>query len=343
MVRSSDREKRVVLQYDARKGEYRIPRHRILSYGAVYAIKPEKPEDLLEYTENGTLLSVYRLSAKDENITVYNGSGSFRTIYNASILSDGRILSIDKGISSGKNEVETYTYDTSGSIAKKTYPDGRVDELQKSLTSTWSLKEQPKFENPGPKRITVLERNKKGLWTRITVEYMRDSEHNADPEKKEIIRYFDVEENVPESITQKEKKQEVPDIKEEETTTIVKEEVKEETAEEVVEEKAIPFALVEVKPKFQGGDANTFSKWVSQNLEYPAAAKANGLSGRVMVEFTVNTDGSVSDVKVLRGVDPELDAEAIRVIQSSPKWTPGEQRDSPVKVSYQFPVIFQTR
>ncbi len=117
----------------------------------------------------------------------------------------------------------------------------------------------------------------------------------------------------------------------------------EEVKEEVVEEEAIPFALVEEKPKFQGGDANTFSKWVSQHLDYPEIAKENGVSGRVMVQFTVNPNGTVSDVKVLRGVDPSLDKEAVRVIQSSPKWTPGKQRDRAVKVTYQFPVIFQLR
>ena len=117
----------------------------------------------------------------------------------------------------------------------------------------------------------------------------------------------------------------------------------EEVQEEVVEEEAIPFALVEEKPKFQGGDANNFSKWVASHLEYPEIAKENGVSGRVMVQFTVNPNGTVSDVKVLRGVDPSLDKEAVRVIQSSPKWTPGKQRDRAVKVTYQFPVIFQLR
>ena len=117
----------------------------------------------------------------------------------------------------------------------------------------------------------------------------------------------------------------------------------EEVQEEVVEEEAIPFALVEEKAKFQGGDANNFSKWVASHLEYPEIAKENGVSGRVMVQFTVNPNGTVSDVKVLRGVDPSLDKEAVRVIQSSPKWTPGKQRDRAVKVTYQFPVIFQLR
>lgn len=113
--------------------------------------------------------------------------------------------------------------------------------------------------------------------------------------------------------------------------------------EEEVEEEAIPFALVEEKPKFQGGDANTFSKWVNSKLVYPEIAKENGVQGRVTLQFTVNTDGSVSDVKVLRGVDSSLDKEAVRIVSSSPKWTPGRQRDRAVKVTYTFPVIFQLR
>lgn len=117
----------------------------------------------------------------------------------------------------------------------------------------------------------------------------------------------------------------------------------EEVKEEVIEEETIPFQLVEEKPKFQGGDANDFSKWVNQRLVYPEVAKENGVQGRVMLQFTVKTDGSVSDVKVLRGVDPALDKEAVRVVSMSPKWTPGKQRDRKVKVTYTFPVIFQLR
>lgn len=113
--------------------------------------------------------------------------------------------------------------------------------------------------------------------------------------------------------------------------------------EEVVEEEAIPFQLVEEKPSFMGGDANAFSKWVNERLVYPEIAKENGVQGRVMLQFTVNPDGSVSNVKVLRGVDPTLDKEAVRVVSSSPKWKAGKQRDRAVKVTYTFPVIFQLR
>ena len=116
-----------------------------------------------------------------------------------------------------------------------------------------------------------------------------------------------------------------------------------EVEEEAVEEEAIPFQLVDQKPSFMGGDANEFSKWVNSRLEYPEIAKENGVQGRVTLQFTVNPDGSVSNIKVLRGVDPSLDKEAVRVVSLSPKWEPGRQRDRAVKVTYTFPVIFQLR
>ena len=90
-------------------------------------------------------------------------------------------------------------------------------------------------------------------------------------------------------------------------------------------------------------DANTFSKWVNTRLEYPEIAKENGVQGRVTLQFTVEKDGSVTKVKVLRGVDPSLDKEAVRVVSMSPKWKPGKQRDRAVPVTYTFPVIFQLR
>ena len=117
----------------------------------------------------------------------------------------------------------------------------------------------------------------------------------------------------------------------------------EEVQEEVIEEEAIPFQLVETRPSYNGGDANEFSKWVNSRLEYPEIAKENGVQGRVTLQFTVEKDGSVTNVKVVRGVDPSLDKEAVKVVSSSPKWTPGKQRDRAVRVTYTFPVIFQLR
>ena len=113
--------------------------------------------------------------------------------------------------------------------------------------------------------------------------------------------------------------------------------------EEVVEEEAIPFQLVEEKPSFMGGDANQFSAWVNKRLVYPEIAKENGVQGRVTLQFTVEKDGSVTKVKVLRGVDPSLDKEAVRVVSMSPKWQPGKQTDRAVPVTYTSPVYFQLR
>lgn len=115
----------------------------------------------------------------------------------------------------------------------------------------------------------------------------------------------------------------------------------EEVVEEEVEEEAIPFQLVEVKPSFLGGDANSFSKWVNERLVYPDLAKENGVQGRVTLQFTVDRDGSVINVIVLRGADPLLDQEAVRVVSMSPKWVPGKQRERTVPVTYTFPVIFK--
>ena len=104
---------------------------------------------------------------------------------------------------------------------------------------------------------------------------------------------------------------------------------------------AIPFVSVEEKPGFDGGDANEFSKWVATQIVYPETAVADKIEGRVVLEFTIGKDGSVKDVNVLRGVNPALDAEAVRVVSSSPKWSVGSQNGIPVNVKYVFPVVFK--
>jgi len=112
--------------------------------------------------------------------------------------------------------------------------------------------------------------------------------------------------------------------------------------EELIDDE-INFMIVEEKPRFQGGDENTFTKWVSERIEYPEVAKENGIHGRVLLSFAINTDGRLIDVSIIRSVDPAVDKEAVRVVSMSPRWTPGRQRDKPVKVRYIFPVIFQLR
>ena len=103
----------------------------------------------------------------------------------------------------------------------------------------------------------------------------------------------------------------------------------------------IPFAAVENKPGFNGGDANDFSKWVSENIQYPQDAIDSKIEGRVILQFTVSKEGEVKDVEVLRGVNELLDAEAVRVVSASPKWEAGAQNGVPVAVKYTFPVIFR--
>ncbi len=110
-------------------------------------------------------------------------------------------------------------------------------------------------------------------------------------------------------------------------------------AEEEEEEGEI-FVMVEDMPTFQGQDHEHFRQWIADNLRYPQRAAEAGIQGRVIVEFVVEADGSVSNVEVLRGVDTSLDQEAVRVIESSPRWEPGEQRGEPVRVRFTFPINF---
>lgn len=114
-----------------------------------------------------------------------------------------------------------------------------------------------------------------------------------------------------------------------------------ETVEEAVEEEGIPFILVEQKPGFGGAGADEFGKWVANNIVYPENAKAAGKEGRVTLKFKVDRDGIIKNVKVVKGVDPELDAEAVRVVSSAPAWTPGMQNGEPVAVNYVFPVVYK--
>jgi TonB family protein len=109
------------------------------------------------------------------------------------------------------------------------------------------------------------------------------------------------------------------------------------------EKPSVPFYEVEEKPTFQGGDAYEFSRWVNMQLIYPEGAKARHAEGRVTISFTVNEKGKVKDVRILRGADPELDKEALRVVSMSPDWTPGRADGKTVPVTYTFPIIFQLR
>ena len=99
------------------------------------------------------------------------------------------------------------------------------------------------------------------------------------------------------------------------------------------------FFIVEEMPVFPGGE-EALRKFIAQSVKYPVIAQENGIQGRVFVSFVVNQKGEVTNVKVARPFDPNLDKEAVRVVQSMPKWSPGKQRGKAVKVSYTVPINF---
>jgi TonB family protein len=101
------------------------------------------------------------------------------------------------------------------------------------------------------------------------------------------------------------------------------------------------FIVVEKNASFQDGDLETFRAWVLQNLKYPESAAKKGIQGKVILSFIVEVDGSVNEVKVLRGVDPTLDEEGIRVIKSSPAWIPGRQAGKSVAQQFTMPIAFK--
>ena len=106
------------------------------------------------------------------------------------------------------------------------------------------------------------------------------------------------------------------------------------------EEENKVFDIVEQQPLFPGGPT-ALMKYLFENTKYPVVAQENGVQGRVTVQFVVEKDGSISDVHVLRGVDPSLDKEAVRVVKSMPRWTPGKQNGITVRVNYRVPVLFR--
>jgi periplasmic protein TonB len=125
------------------------------------------------------------------------------------------------------------------------------------------------------------------------------------------------------------------EVKDQEVVEVV--EVKEEVQEAEPEE--IPFVVVEEMPMFPGGDAELL-KYIAEHTTYPDIAKENNIQGRVIVRFCVTAKGGVSQVSILKGVDPELDAEAIRVVNTLPAFKPGKQGGKPVPVWYMVPITF---
>lgn len=108
-------------------------------------------------------------------------------------------------------------------------------------------------------------------------------------------------------------------------------------------EEDTPIIKAEKMPTFQGGDLMKFREWVQKRLRYPQIAQENGISGRVTLTFVIEKDGSLTNIEVMQSPDRSLSEEAIRVLNTSPKWEPGKQRNQPVRVRFTLPVAFQIR
>lgn len=102
------------------------------------------------------------------------------------------------------------------------------------------------------------------------------------------------------------------------------------------------YSIVEVMPEFPGG-VDSMMSFVAKNVNYPEDAQEKGISGRAMIRFVVEKDGSVNDVQVMRSVSPSIDAEAVRVVKAVPNWKPGMQKGKPVRVSYTLPIVFRAQ
>ena len=149
------------------------------------------------------------------------------------------------------------------------------------------------------------------------------------PKPTTVIEIVDDEEEIEEELV-------VEDLEVDENTDVEIVEM-----EETVEEEEI-FTIVEKMPTFPGGEAELF-KWLGKNIQYPTMAQDAGIQGVVFVTFVVEKDGSVTGVRVLRGIGGGCDEEAIRRVKQMPRWEPGEQRGKPVKVQYNLPVRFTLR
>ncbi|MBE6209405.1 MAG: energy transducer TonB [Rikenellaceae bacterium] len=117
--------------------------------------------------------------------------------------------------------------------------------------------------------------------------------------------------------------------------------VEQEIVEEEIVEDDAPVLIAEEMPSFQGGDLNTFRNWVQSRLKYPQVALENNVQGQAVMTFVIERDGRLTGIQVLQAPDRSLGDEAARVLAMSPKWKPGKQRNSPVRVKYILPVVFK--
>jgi len=188
----------------------------------------------------------------------------------------------------------------------KNYDKREIDEslLNREIVEDLEMTEITKQEEPKPQPVEMPKQTTQLEIVQDDVE-VEDIEINAEVDQQEVI-----EEYVPVEVE-----------------------------EEEVQEQEI-FQIVEEMPAFPGGEAKLM-EYVAKNIKYPQIARETGIQGRVFVGFVVEPDGSISNVKLLRGIGGGCDEEAMRVIKSLAKWKPGKQRGKAVRVSYQIPVVFK--
>ncbi len=151
------------------------------------------------------------------------------------------------------------------------------------------------------------------------------------PPKPKVIEVLDIVEDDVEI----DDELEMDDSEADEETVVEDVDVEEEESDEVFQ-----FAVIEDKPEFPGG-MGKLMQYLGKNTKFPQIAKENGIQGRVFIQFVIDKKGKVTNVEVVRGVDPYLDKEALRVVKAMPAWKPGKQRGKPVKVSYIVPINFK--
>lgn len=150
-----------------------------------------------------------------------------------------------------------------------------------------------------------------------------------------------LEQSFPDEIIQITRKPDQPDMEPDVEPTAVTVAEPDEVRQDTVKKEREVFYIVEDMPTFNGGDpAIEFRKFIAQNLQYPESAARDSISGRVIVQFCVNSEGKVIEPVIVRSISPALDEEAIRVVSSSPPWTPGKQRGKEVDVLFTFPLNF---
>ncbi len=190
----------------------------------------------------------------------------------------------------------------------KSYDKRTMDDLQRTVEVIEeemveiTKQEQPKVQPPAPKpQVTQIQ------VVEDDVEVEDDIDINAEVSQEEVLEVYDYQ---------------PPEIEEEE---IVEAEI---------------FMVVEDMPEFPGGSAKMM-EYIQKNMKYPMMARESDIQGRVFVNFVVEPDGSISNVTVMRGIGGGCDEEALRVVQSMPKWKPGKQRGTAVRCSFTVPIIFK--